>query len=164
MQSSVRRAAHAFNMLRQIRVLQQCSKDSAQAHFDVAGTYLRSCGQPDLNLCLCLVPPCNEEWEKETSVCKAFNIGKTEAKAVIQLHGCVETAVREQLEISVRLYGMRAFIYHDVIAREAFSRGFCSATAGLEAWAVHLTNGSKDGDPLVPLSQALMNVAMTLAV
>ena len=37
MQSSVRRAAHCFNMLRQIRVLQKASKGSSvQAHFDAA--------------------------------------------------------------------------------------------------------------------------------
>ena len=91
-----------------------------------------------------------EDWESETAVCRAFQIGKTEAKAVAQLHGCMEASVRDALEHSVRIFGMRAFLYHDVIAREAFSRGFCSATAGLEAWAKYLTNGSKDGDPVAP--------------
>lgn len=37
MQSQVRRAPHCFNMLRQIRVLQQCTDVSVEAHFEVAG-------------------------------------------------------------------------------------------------------------------------------
>ena len=40
MQSLQRRAAHCFNLLRQIRVLQQCSKtgdEDPQQHFDAHG-------------------------------------------------------------------------------------------------------------------------------
>ncbi|CAK9118155.1 unnamed protein product [Durusdinium trenchii] len=63
----------------------------------------------------------------------------------------MNTTIREKLEEAVRRYGMRAFIYHDVIARECFSRGYSSVTPGMEAWAKQLTNSSKDTDPLVSL-------------
>lgn len=65
-----------------------------------------------------------------------------------QLHSGMLTSIRDQLEEAVRQYGMRSFIYHDVLAKEVFSRGFCSAGAGMEAWSSHLCNGSGDDDPL----------------
>ena len=102
-------------------------------------------GPKQLSLSLGLL----QDWESETSICKAFAIGKTESKAVVQLCAGMNTTIREKLEEAVRRYGMRAFIYHDVIARECFSRGYSSVTPGMEAWAKQLTNSSKDTDPLV---------------
>lgn len=97
-----------------------------------------------------------QDWDNEAVICKAFGIGKTEARAVAQLHSCVLPAVREDLESAVRLHGLRAFITHDVIARETFSRGWNSATPGLEAWAANLTNGPNKGGPLVARSNELL--------
>ena len=91
-----------------------------------------------------------QAWESETSLCKAFAIGKTEAKAVMQLHSGMDPKIRDLLEEAVRLYGMRPFIYHDVIAKECFSRGFSSATSGFDEWSQQLTNGAAADDPLVP--------------
>lgn len=55
MQSQQRHAPHCFNLLRQSRVLAKCGKGDVQKHFDA--------------------------WESETSLCRAFAIGKTEANA-----------------------------------------------------------------------------------
>lgn len=89
-----------------------------------------------------------EDWHNEGAICRAFNIGKTEAKAVAQLHTGMARETCNQLEEVVRQYGMKAFIFHDVLAKECFSRGFCSATSGMESWGAQLTNGSRDDDPL----------------
>ena len=53
------------------------------------------------------------------------------------------------MEEAVRKFGMRQLIYHDVLAKEVFPRGYSSAVAGLEAWSSQLTNGSGDDDRLV---------------
>ena len=90
-----------------------------------------------------------QDWESETSVCRAFSIGKTEAKAVVQLHSCMDKAIQQELAAAVQFFGMRQFINHDVIARECFSRGFNSATGDVEEWSRQLANGSTAGDPLV---------------
>lgn len=90
-----------------------------------------------------------QEWDNETSICKAFSIGRTESKAVVQLLTGMDPAIRDTLETTVRRYGMRSFIYHDVLAKECFSRGFCSAVSGMESWSSQLTNGSKGNDPVV---------------
>lgn len=97
-----------------------------------------------------------QDWENETSVCKAFQIGKTESKAVVQLCSGMLPEIRDALEEAVRMFGMRAFIYHDVIAKECFSRGYCSTTPGLEAWTPYLTNGSQANDPLATQWQILL--------
>ena len=60
----------------------------------------------------------------------------------------MDPSIKEELEGAVNHFGMRAFIFHDVIAKECFSMGFTSATQGLEEWAAKLTNGSNSQDPL----------------
>lgn len=95
------------------------------------------------------VSPLTEAWDCEASICKAFAIGKTEAKAVVQLHKGMDPKIRDMLERAVHDYGMRSFIYHDVISKECFSRGFCSAFSGLEDWGSQLTNSATADDPLV---------------
>ena len=71
----------------------------------------------------------------------------------MQLHTGMDPVVRDKLESAVQLYGMRPFIYHDAISKECFSRGFCSASTGMEEWSSHLTNGAQANDTVVPYLQ-----------
>lgn len=77
-----------------------------------------------------------------------------------QLHGGMLPAICDLLESTVRTFGMRAFIYHDPIATECFSRGFSSAMSGMEAWSPQLTNGSQNGDPLVAWLQPQSQISL----
>ena len=129
MQSQQRRAPHWFNLLRQICVLEKnntlVNMNDLGAHFDAIRLHhhastmlcpgsLSFIGQTwSNNLWIYIyisviysltsphVIPSTQAWDCELSIWKALAIGKTEAKAVVQLHQAMIPTVRDMLESAV---------------------------------------------------------------
>ena len=82
-----------------------------------------------------------KDWSNSTSVAKIFGIGKAEAAAVSNLSSKVAVDIRDRLQDAVAKRGLRNFITHDLLAKEAFNTGFSSAQASAEAWHDACVNG-----------------------
>lgn len=65
-----------------------------------------------------------------------------ESLAVSHLKERVSNEVVTLLKEAVRSRGMRSFLTHEVIAKEAFNTGFSSGTGGFAAWNLEPSNNA----------------------
>ena len=70
-----------------------------------------------------------------------FEIGKTEALAVANLHQHIDPNITAILCDAVAKRGMARFLLNDVVARGVFNTAFTSAAGVTESWISALTNG-----------------------
>lgn len=70
-----------------------------------------------------------------------FEIGKTEALAVANLHQHIDPNITATLCDAVAKRGMARFLLNDVVARGVFNTAFTSAAGVTESWISALTNG-----------------------
>ncbi|CAK9000672.1 unnamed protein product [Durusdinium trenchii] len=113
--SATRRAPNAFNLIRQVEVLQRAGHGSVTQQF--------------------------KDWENVSAVSRAFNIGRSEAAAASNLQSRVDPSVTTSLKAAVAMRGLRSFITHDLIAKGTFNDGFTSGQGATEPWTQELTNG-----------------------
>ncbi|CAK9062220.1 unnamed protein product [Durusdinium trenchii] len=81
---------------------------------------------------------------KATAVARAFNIGRAESTAVSHLIERISKPVVAELKEASRCRGMRQWLTHEVIAKEAFNTSWSSGTGAFAAWSVELTNDADD--------------------
>ena len=85
-----------------------------------------------------------QEWDDALSVARAFSIGRAESEAVSNLMERVSKEVVSELKEASRCRGMRQWLTHEVIAKDAFNKGWSSGSGPFAAWSVELTNDSED--------------------
>ena len=84
-----------------------------------------------------------EDWHSATQVARAFSIGKMEAQAISNLQDKIHPEIVQLLKEATRRRGMRQFMTHELLGKDAFNTGFSSGQSGaMFAWAVDLTNNA----------------------
>lgn len=82
---------------------------------------------------------------------RAFQIGKGEAMAVVNIMGPINTKVVDKLEAAVRVRGMARFLSHDVLGQKLLNEGQSSGALGLDQWKEQMRNANDN--KLVPQLQ-----------
>ena len=153
-----RRAPNAFNFLRQLEILKKSGSECGMTSFEVLRLWLRwkshFCWVPG-NACFFTSTSCCfksldfrpdnrlQEWTSATAFQKAFEIGESEAQAVVNLLSRIPEEIVADLQAAVRVRGMRNWISHQMLARDIFNVGFSSAVnTAYESWGDRLVNGS----------------------
>ena len=86
---------------------------------------------------------------------RAFSIGKAESAAISNLQTKVPPAVVSRLKSVIRPRGMRAFLAHDVLAKDVFNAAFSSGVGAYESWQLYVSNkednklATRSGRPVV---------------
>ncbi|CAK9116501.1 unnamed protein product [Durusdinium trenchii] len=127
MGSTVRRRPNCFNLLFQMRLTQRMGKE------DTAGL---------------------QAWNSASELAEAYQLGKMESGAAMQLLNEVDEEVVESLSSHVKKWSMGKFLTHEPVCNGIFNRDYTSGINALLPWEKDLKNS--------PESLALMCQRMEL--